>query len=82
MLDVEVGVDLIGASKAAQEETGRDQEIDMIAIASADTRLSAERSMHYIAAFEHRFDSQVRISVEAYDRRIADLRRARYLSAA
>jgi hypothetical protein len=52
-------------------------DIDMIELSGAGSPLSAERSTHYVAAFEHRLDAQTRIRIEAYDRQDHDVLDAR-----
>jgi len=43
-------------------------EIDMVELARPDVPLSAQRSTHYVAAFERRLDPQTRLRIEVYDR--------------
>ena len=42
--------------------------LEMTMLAQTGSRLTAERSTHYVAAFEHRLDSQTRFRIEAYAR--------------
>ena len=47
--------------------------LEMTSLAPTGSPLTAERSTHYVAAFEHRLDSQTRFRIEAYAREDRDV---------